>query len=157
MIAEYSNLRQKNNGPPPFWEGSTSFFNRSEVSSWRQINNLPVSPSGQIVLARQHPSFGICVNEQRGMKVGRGPSFDDEITNWDYDFMWKSQRASNGVYVVQGSAQGILDPYTASPPIVGRTNESQGRLKPFSWDFRTAAGSFGLEDGGSSGVWNFLD
>ncbi len=157
MIAEYSNLRQKNNGPPPFWEGSTSFFNRSEVSSWRQINNLPVSPSGQIVLARQHPSFGICVNEQRGMKVGRGPSFDDEITNWDYDFMWKSQRASNGVYVVQGSAQGILDPYTASPPIVGRTNESQGRLKPFSWDFRTAAGSFGLENGGSSGVWNFLD
>jgi hypothetical protein len=144
-------------GYPPYWEGATSMNRRLNTSAWNQVTGPPVSVSGEVVVIKQHPSFGICVNEQRAMPSGRGSQYDDEITRWDYDFMWKAQRASATEYEVQGSNMGILDPYTEWPPLVGRTNESQSREKPWSWDFRTASGSTSMIDGGSSGIWNFLD
>ncbi len=158
MTSEVHNDRTITGAPPhDEYTGTTSFFRRTNTQPWELSSPPPKSPSGQVVIVRQHPSFGICINEQRAMQSGRGASFDDNITRWDYDFMWKAQRASSSTYIVQGSANTYLNPYPIIPVVVGRTNVSQGRGKPWSWDFRTASGSFGLEDGGPSGTWNFLD
>lgn len=158
MTSELHNLRTITGSPPhDEYTGTTEFFRRTNTAPWELASPPPKSPSGQVVVVRQHPSFGICVNEQRAMQSGRGSSFDDNITRWDYDFMWKAQRGSSSKYVVQGSANTYLNPYPIIPVVVGRTNTSQFRAKPWSWDFRSASGSFGLEDGGPSGTWNFLD
>jgi hypothetical protein len=163
MQSEVHDFREEDLGPPPSWVGSTAFYRRKS-GSWTLVDEPPVNASGEIVIVRQHPDYGICVNEMRAQASGRGSIFDEDITRWDYEFMWKAERANATTYNVQGSynSDGLINPYDSGTwvggePPLGRTNESQFRWKPLSWDFRTEFGSTSMADGGSSGIWNFLD
>ncbi len=170
MHNEYHTGRTIGWEPDPvfyFYEGTTSYHTHTLAAGWDQVSIPPESPSGQVLVVHQHPGFGIGVNEMRAQASGRGSQYDEEITNWDYDFMWKAQRANPTEYTVLGSQNqyGVLDPYDEDNwegipkkrPPVGRINEGQGKFRPAAWAWRTILGSTSMAGGGSSGIWNFLD
>ena len=145
MIARTNNSRGPGDGDPVGEYTDTTDLFRRASQNWVSVSPPPVSPIGQVLSVKQNPYFGVCITEEREV-----PSDQWHIGAKDYTFMWKAQRADPTSYVVMGTTDGVLDPYAAEV-------DPAGNHRLTWWDFRTAVGSYGMENGGSQATWNFVE